>query len=312
VTLATTATTTASCGTYQNTATADASNTSPVTASASVQVTCPAGNSGVDLTKTGPATAKVGDTIAYSFTATLTPGSPNLSGFTFADPICDPGTIAGPAGDDGDGVLEGGETWGFSCTHVVTTSDPDPLPNTATFCATDPAGATVCDSDNHEVDIAHPAIDVEKEADPTSGSPGDVITFTYTVTNSGDVPLFDVSVDDNVLGHICDIPVLQPHGTVVCTGSYTIPANASGTITNIVIAGGTDPAGDIVEDEDDFTIAVVAGTTVTKTPPGGLAFTGPAAAIPVAALAVLMLTAGTGLLWLGRRRGRGHVEGSQG
>ena len=312
VTLATTATTTASCGTYQNTATADASNTSPVTASASVQVTCPAGNSGVDLTKTGPATAKVGDTIAYSFAATLTPGSPNLSGFTFADPICDPGTIAGPTGDDGDGVLEGGETWGFSCTHVVTTRDPDPLPNTATFCATDPAGATVCDSDDHEVDIAHPAIDVEKEADPTSGSPGDVITFTYTVTNSGDVPLFDVSVDDNVLGHICDIPVLQPHGTVVCTGSYTIPANASGTITNIVIAGGTDPAGDIVEDEDDFTIAVVAGTTVTKTPPGGLAFTGPAAAIPVAALAVLMLTAGTGLLWLGRRRGRGHVEGSQG
>jgi hypothetical protein len=79
-----------------------------------------------------------------------------------------------------------------------------------------------------------------------------------------------------------------------------------------VIAVGTDPAGDLVEDQDDFTITVVAGTTVTKTPPGGVAFTGPATAIPIAALALLLLTAGSALLWLGRRRGRGQVEGTQG
>ena len=264
---------------------------------------------GIDITKTGPVTAKVGDTVTYNFAVVLASGSPSLTGVSITDPICDPGTLAGPTGDDGDSVLEGGEAWGFSCTHVVTASDPDPLPNTATVCATAPGGGTVCDSDNHEVDITHPAIEVVKTADPTSGSAGTVITFTYTVTNSGDVPLFDVTVDDDVLGHICDIAVLQPQTTVVCTGTYTIPAGSPSEITNIVIAAGTDPAGDLVEDQDDFTITVVAGTTITKTPPGGVAFTGPATAIPIAALALLLLAAGSGLLWLGRRRGR--MEGTQ-
>ena len=265
---------------------------------------------GIDITKTGPATAKVGDTVTYTFAVVLASGSPSLTGVSVTDPICDPGTLAGPTGDDGDNVLEGGETWGFSCTHVVTAGDPDPLPNTATVCATAPGGGTVCDSDNHEVDITHPAIEVVKAADPTSGTAGTVITYSYTVTNSGDVPLFDVTVDDDVLGHICDIAVLQPQSTEECTGTYTIPAGSPSEITNIVIAGGTDPAGDLVEDQDDFTITVVAGTTVTKTPPGGVAFTGPATAIPIAALALLLLAAGSGLLWLGRRRG--HLEGTQG
>jgi hypothetical protein len=312
VVVSTSPTTPTSCGTYLNTATADATNTPPVSSSASVEVDCPAAPGDVDLTKTGPSIAKVGDSIAYDFTVVLAPGSPDLSGFTFSDPICDPGTIAGPTGDDGDGVLESGETWGFSCTHLVTASDPDPLPNTATFCAIDPSGATVCDSDNHEVDVIHPDIDVEKEADPTSGTVGTVITYTYLVTNSGDVPLFDVSVDDDVLGHICDIAVLQPNSTVTCTGTYTIPAGSPPEITNIVIAGGTDPAGNLVEDQDDFTITVVAGTTVTKSPPGGLAFTGPSSAITFAGLALILLTAGSGLLWLGRRRGHVRSEGADG
>ena len=302
-----TGSTTDSCGTFTNTATADGNDTAPVTHSATVEVDCPPG---LDLVKSGPATAKVGDTITYTFDVTLAAGSPPIPDVVVTDPICDAGTLTVPAGDDGDNVLETGETWAFTCTHVVKASDPDPLPNTATACGTLPSGATVCDSDNHEVDITHPDIEVVKTADPPSGSPGNVITFTYTVTNSGDVPLFNVSVDDNVLGHICDIAVLQPKETVVCTGTYTIPANATGEITNIVIAGGTDPGGDVVEDEDDLTITIVAGTTVTptKTPPGGVAFTGPATVIPVAALALLLLAVGSVLLWLGRRRGPSRLE----
>jgi uncharacterized repeat protein (TIGR01451 family) len=308
--ISSTPTTTQSCGAYTNTAVADALNTPPSQASANVRVDCPGG---IDLVKSGPATAKVGDTITYTFAVTLAAGSPPLSGVTITDPICDAGTLAGPTGDDGDGILETGETWGFTCTHRVTDSDPDPLPNTATACATDPSGATVCDSDNHEVDITHPGIEVVKSADPISGTVGTVITFTYEVTNIGDVTLFDVSVDDDILGHICVIPVLEPNETVVCTGTYTIPANATPEITNVVVAGGTDPDGDLVEDDDNFTITVVAGTTVTptKTPPGGTAFTGPATAIPMATLALLLLTAGAALMWLGRRRGRGETEDPQ-
>jgi hypothetical protein len=179
-------------------------------------------------------------------------------------------------------------------------------------CATAPGGATVCDTDGHEIGLSHPAIEVVKEADPISGTEGTVITYTYTVTNSGDVPLTNVSVDDDVLGHICDIAVLQPQETVKCTGTYTIPPNSRAEITNIVVAGGTDPAGDLVQDRDTFTITVVAGTVVTKTPPGGLAFTGgPATVIPLAVAAIALLTLGSAMLWLGRRRGHIRPEDGQ-
>jgi hypothetical protein len=146
-----------------------------------------------------------------------------------------------------------------------------------------------------------------KEANPDSGSPGEVITYVYRITNTGDVTLFDISVDDDIVGHICDIPELDPGESVKCTADYTIPEDANIEITNVVIAVGEDENGTEVSDEDEETILVILGTTVTPTPtvtpPGGVAFTGTGAFLPLAGLALLMLTLGTGLLWWGRRRG---------
>ncbi|MEX2203325.1 MAG: hypothetical protein WD965_04475, partial [Actinomycetota bacterium] len=55
--------------------------------------------------------------------------------------------------------------------------------------------------------------------------------------------------------------------------------------------------------------AVVLGRTVTpttppptRTPPGGIAFTGPGSAAPLMALAFALLTLGMGLLWAGNRK----------
>src|SRR5206468_2044923 len=66
-------TTAASCKAYPNTATADGSNTSPVTASATTTVLCP----GLKLLKTAEAaTVSAGDPIGFTITVTngLTPG----------------------------------------------------------------------------------------------------------------------------------------------------------------------------------------------------------------------------------------------
>lgn len=46
------------------------------------------------------------------------------------------------------------------------------------------------------------------------------------------------------------------------------------------------------------------GPVVTTTPPGGIAFTGPSSALVLTALALSLLTLGTGLMWAGRRRER--------
>lgn len=296
-----TATSTASCGTFTNVAVANSSNAGSATAQATVEVDCPPG---IDIVKNGPATAYVGDTITYTFDVTLEAGSDPLSNVVLTDPNCDPGTLTGPTGDDGDNVLEQGETWHYTCTHEVTDTDPDPLPNTATVCS-----GTVCDSDDHVVDILHPAIRIVKTANPDSGSPGEVISYRYRITNTGDVTLFDITVDDDVVGHICDIAVLEPGESAVCTAEFTIPANANIEITNVVVAEGEDENGRDVSDEDEETIDIILGETVTPTvtPPGGVAFTGAGGLVPLAGLALLMLTLGSGLLWAGRRRGSGDA-----
>jgi hypothetical protein len=258
---------------------------------------------GIDLVKDGDDMAHVGDTVTYTFDVSLTPDSLPLTNVTLTDPICDPGTISAPSGDDGNAILEQGETWSYTCTHVVTESDPDPLPNTAHVSGW--FGETeVTDEDSHEVDILHPAIEIVKRARPTSGSPGEKVTYHYTITNIGDVVLLNISVDDDVIGHICDIAELQPDESTECTKDFTLPDDGTIKITNVGTAEGEDPLGETVKDDDTETVDVILGQTITKTPPGPIAFTGTSSVIPLGALLLVFVTAGSALLWVGRRRGR--------
>ena len=49
-------------------------------------------------------------------------------------------------------------------------------------------------------DILNPAISVVKRADTEVAAPGDTVTYSYTVTNVGDVPLSAVTVSDDLAG----------------------------------------------------------------------------------------------------------------
>ncbi len=271
--------------------------------SVAVEVFCPLG---IQIVKGGPALAHVGDTVTYTLDVSLTDDVP-LTDVTVTDPICasDP-TLDSKEGGDQDEWLEPGETWHYSCTHVVTASDPDPLPNTATVTGTDDRGRDVSDTDDHVVDIIHPAIEIVKTANPTSIGPGETVTYTYKVTNTGDVTLYNVTVDDDKLGHICDIPQLEVGETQTCTKDFTAGQKDLGPIDNIGTAQGEDETGYPVRDDDVASIDVVLGTTVTpppsKTPPGGTAFTGSNDILPLAGAALVLLVIGSGLLYLGRRR----------
>ena len=73
------------------------------------------------------------------------------------------------------------------------------------------------------MDLIHPAIDIVKTVNPDSGEPGDTVTYTYVVTNTGDTTLYNVSVDDDIIGHIGDIAELAPGESETLTKDWVLP-----------------------------------------------------------------------------------------
>jgi uncharacterized repeat protein (TIGR01451 family) len=285
------------CGQIDNTATVTISNGDGGEASDSITVNCPP--LGIDIQKTGPTQAHVGDTITYDFSVQLTTPE-TLFNVTVSDPNCNEGAPVYMSGDDGDNALEQGEVWLYQCTHVVLDTDTDPLPNTATVQGTADDGRNTTDESSWSVDLIHPAIKIVKTVDPISGNPGDTVTYTYVVTNTGDTTLFNVSVDDDVIGHIGDIAQLDAGQSVTLTKDFVLPANPP-IVTNVGTATGTDVLGKSVTDDDNASVTIVKAAHSAPTPPKPTAFTGSDAA-RLGLLTLLLLGLGALALVIGRRR----------
>ena len=217
----------------------------------------------INIVKDGPALVHRGDTITYTFVVT-NPGEVELFDVELSDPICDPGTI--DPGAEVDASLAVGEVWTFSCTHLVTEEDPDPIPNTVTVrgdTEEGEGGNEVTDTDDHVVDIINPAIDIVKTVDEEIVPIGTTVTFTYVVTNTGDTTLYEISVDDDILGHIGDIAVLEPGDSVTLTKDFVV---GDEIVTNVGTATGEDVLGRSVSADDDATVTPIAGENPPNPP----------------------------------------------
>ena len=271
----------ADCGDLDNLATADSSNGPAVDDDASVLVLCPLDSA---IEKGGPELAHVGDEITYTFSVTNT-GEADLVSVEVADPLCDD-EISLDDDADGDTVLSVDETWEYSCTHVITADDPDPLPNTATVIGIDERQRETDDEDDHLVDIINPEIQIIKTVDDDGPNPGDTITFSYEVTNTGDTTLFDVLVTDDQLGDVGTIDELAPGEVVTLTKDDVVQSDQSAV--NIGTATGEDVLGLEVSDSDDEFISIVIPAAITR-PPAALPRTG-------VQIGMLLLVAGIALM----------------
>ncbi|WP_436496329.1 DUF7507 domain-containing protein [Actinokineospora sp. HUAS TT18] len=190
----------------------------------------------ITLDKTGPATANVGDTITYTFTVTTS--GPRLHDVDLVDDtgICQ-SAPAYQSGDDGDNFLEPGESWIYTCTHVITMADPDPLPNTATATGVDDFGRDVSDTDDHSVDILHPDLTVLKTGNgPISA--GEPASFTVTLTVGGDPGSIarSATLDDQLpVGLVWTINPAVPGCSIVTTTLHCdfgdLPVGSQRTVT---------------------------------------------------------------------------------
>jgi uncharacterized repeat protein (TIGR01451 family) len=238
-------------------------------------------------TNTNPADQndiRVGDTIDYSYQVTNT-GDVTLTTVAVTDPTL--GSVTCPALPPA-GLAPGAS---ITCTadnaHTVTQADID------TGGASDEATATGADANGDSTStfmaradvLAVPAprvsmvksASVTPAADQDDAQVGDVISYGFLVTNTGNVDLTSISVSDSSLGPVsCPIPAppgLAPGGSETCTGeiqhSVTAADQSAGSVTDTSTATGTDASGDTSPASTPSTATVPVGHVVVPTASGG-------------------------------------------
>jgi len=202
---------------------------------------------GIDIEKSGPSQARVGDTITYTYVVTNTGNCP-LYNVALEDdvlgPITDDDFIAGDTNHDG--KLDVDEVWVFLKNYLIPPNSCDPLTNCVSVVAEYMPCHSVFDSDIFCVDILpcfEPGIDIEKRG-PPQARVGDAITYTYVVVNTGNCPLYEVTLEDDVLGPITEDDLfcgdtnhdgrLDVDEVWVFIKDYVIPPNTCDPLTNCV------------------------------------------------------------------------------
>lgn len=208
----------------------------------------------IHVVKSGQATAHEGDTVTYTFTVTNTGDTP-LDNITVNDNVAGVGNYQ--SGDsNNDGILQTTETWIYTKDFVIPTPQIANVNNTVTACG-HLNQTQVCDTDYHHLDVLHPSIQVVKSG-PATAFQGDTVTYHFTVTNTGDIALNNVGIDDDIaIGEVCNDNTLDIGASTTCTATYTIPSSQTADVTNHVIASGTDSLQKTVTDTDEHTLVVL-------------------------------------------------------
>ncbi|WP_182526811.1 DUF7507 domain-containing protein [Nocardioides dongkuii] len=140
---------------------------------------------------------------------------------------------------------------------------------------------TIGDADDYVCTVTNtpdaPAPELELAKSVTALGPydvGDVLTYSFEVTNAGNVPVSAIAVTEVSFSGagtpstpVCAATTLQPGTSTTCTATYTVQAAdvAAGSVSNTARATGSDPGGGPVTSNDD-------SATVPSTPAPSLAF----------------------------------------
>jgi uncharacterized repeat protein (TIGR01451 family) len=256
----------------------------------------------------------LGMPIEYRFVVTNT-GNVTLTGIAVDDALLDapatcPVTVLAP----------GAST---TCTGVRTATQADvdrgSLTNTATAGGTPPGGGRVTSPPSSvSVPAVAPAPGVALQKSAAQGTftaAGQPATFTFLVTNTGNVTLSGVAVNDPLLDAPATCPVtdLAPGESTTCTGVRTITAGdvATGGVVNTATVSVSPPGGGtpLESAPDTATMQLVVTPPVTPPPAttvpppngGELPATG-GGGTPIALLATAVLALGAVLLGIRRLR----------
>lgn len=200
-----------------------------------------------------------GDPVRYDFTVKNT-GTVTLHGLTVSETaFTGTGTLSAVDCPADAATLSPGETQTCTAAYRLTQTDVDAgrVDNTAVASALSPADATVTSqSSSAAVTVpAAPALTVEKSASPSlpdDYTVGTKLTYSFVVTNTGNVTLSDIGIVEGAFTGSGTLPAptcpaaaasLAPKAQVSCTTEYTIAQQDvdAGSIQNDATAVGTPP-----------------------------------------------------------------------
>ena len=215
-----------------------------------------------------------GQAVIYSYMVTNT-GTATLTDVAVTDPMPGLSAITCP-----DTTLAPNATMTCTATYTTTAADVQhgSITNVGTASGTPSAngvvGPPVTATSTVTIPGPKPAISLVKTASISSFSaPGTKVTYTYKVTNTGNVPLTSVTVTDPMPGLSaldCNgVTTLNPGASATCTATYsTTQSNVdAGKITNTGTASGDPPSGPAVTSDSTVTVAAAQkpGLSLTKT-----------------------------------------------
>jgi uncharacterized repeat protein (TIGR01451 family) len=255
-----------------------------------------------------PAIMAAGDIVTYTFTVTnALPDA--VTGVVVDDPTLSPAQIA--CGD-----VSGGGTTTCTAAYTVTAADitAGSITNAATASGTDTTTGQPVDAPQSTVTtpVDAPALTIVKKADTNQLTAGQIITYTYTVQNTGNVALSSIGINDSAATGFTGTGTLSTPtraqtdlavgASTTCTATYTVTAadvnagtisnhaTATGTVAGVTPASSGGPAeATVTSQPGSVTIPAATVAGITQVP-----------ALDGRALALLALLIG-GLAWLTRR-----------
>ncbi|MFI6639078.1 hypothetical protein ACIBNE_05645, partial [Streptomyces sp. NPDC050504] len=214
----------------------------------------------------------LGETVTYSFVVTNT-GNVTMSDVKVNEgEFTGSGTMSAITCPDKAKSLAPGASVTCTATYEVTQADVDngKITNTATATGTPPGGGDPVTSDPDETTVPSdpkPALEIVKSADKDELVAGETVTYSFKVTNTGNVTLTDVKVNEGEFtgsGAMSEITCpdeaksMVPGVSVTCTATYEVTQADvdNGKITNTATATGTPPGGGdpITSDPDETTV----------------------------------------------------------
>ncbi|WP_408951598.1 OmpA family protein [Lysobacter sp. Hz 25] len=205
----------------------------------------------------------VGNVVNYEYLVTNT-GNVTINGLTVGDNRI--ATVTCPVTTLAPGIST-------TCTgsYTITQADLDAgsVTNNATATGTPTQGTLTPATDTATVTAtATPTLTLDKTA--VSGNPydgvGDVVSYQYEVTNTGNVTINALSVsDDRIATVTCPVTTLAPGISTTCSGSYTITQADldAGSVTNNASATGTPTQGTLIPATDNATVTAAAAPMLT-------------------------------------------------